>query len=332
MVSTGFGYNETPASLGQKLVALGPNVAFIGALVVPAYLPRVLPGVVYRDFMECRNTPAPMERIDAALAAGWPVIVEVDYSPKAELQSHWVVLYEKQNGDYLLQDPWPNPPDTAPVFLSSSRYAFAGGPAKIITSVVWLEGPRPPVNKPAGAVSVFVIVDGLALRSQPVIDPQNLIKRQPLLAELYSLEPVDLTLQKVGTLNQWLNVQDADGAQGFVAAWDLNTKREVPGPAPISLPPAGQPFKVYANIDQLALRSQPVVDPATLIKRMALGAELTVLDPPEQAAAKIGVVDAWLNVQDPAGDQGYAAAWYLSLSAPVGLGPVVAPPPVAAAG
>jgi hypothetical protein len=327
MVATGFGYKETPASLGQKLVALGPNVAFLGALVVPAYLPHVLPGMVFRDFLECRDTPAPMDRIDAALAAGWPVIVEVDYAPKVGLQSHWLVLYEKRNGDYLLQDPYPNPPEAGAVFLSNSRYAFAGPPAKIITSVVWLEGPRLPVNKPAGAASVFVIADGLALRAQPVIDPQNLVKRYPLLAELYSLETVDSTLQKIGSPNQWLNVQDADGAQGYVAAWNLNTKREVPGPAPVSLPPAGQPLKVYSNIDQLALRSQPLVDPATLIKRLAPGTELIVLDPPDQAAARIGVVNAWLSVKDPAGDQGYVAAWYTSANAPVGLGPVTDSPP-----
>ena len=79
----------------------------------------------------------------------------------------------------------------------------------------------------------------------------------------------------------------------------------------------------------VALRRQAVVDPATLIKRLALGAELTVLDPPEQAAAKIGVTDAWIQVQDTAGDQGFVAAWYLSLSAPVGLGPAVETPPAA---
>ncbi len=327
MVATGFGFDETPATLCTKLAALGPNVGFIEEKVVPAALPQVLPGMIFRDFLECRQTPAPMDRIDAALAAGWPVIVEVDYSPATGLQNHWLVLYGTQNGDYLLQDPWPNPPDAGPVLLSSSRYAFAGKPAQIITSVVWLEGPRPHIAKPAGAVSVYTIEDGLALRSQPAIDPQNLLKREALLAELFSLEPLDVTLQKVGEANQWLNVQDEDGVQGFAAAWYLSTKRAVPGPAPLPTPPPGGALTVYTTVDQLALRSQPTVDPANLVKRLAVGSPLNVLDAPGQAAAKIGVVNAWLNVQEPGGTAGYAAAWYVSLARPVGLGPLTTPPP-----
>ena len=184
MVATGFGFDETPPTLNQKMAALGQSVGFNGALVIPAGLPRALPGIVFRDFMFCRDTPAPLSRIDAALAAGWPVIVELDYSPSPGLQNHWVLLYDKRDGDYLLQDPWPFPPEPGPVSLSHSRYAFGGKPEKIFTAVVWLEGPLPPVNKPEGAVSVNTIEDGLALRSQPIIASDNLIKRLPLLAEL----------------------------------------------------------------------------------------------------------------------------------------------------
>jgi hypothetical protein len=120
MVSTGYGYNENPATLTEKLVALGPNVGFFGELVVPAVLPRIHPGIVYIDFLECHDSPAPMDRVDAALAEGNPVIVEVDGKPAPGLQSHWVLLYAKQGDDYLMHDPWPFPTENSAVSLLTS--------------------------------------------------------------------------------------------------------------------------------------------------------------------------------------------------------------------
>lgn len=322
MVVSGFGYNETPATLNQKLQALGTNVGFLGALLVPAVLPRLFPGFIYRDYMQVQRPPAPLERINAALAAGWPVIVEVDASPAAGLQNHWMLLYGQKNGDYLLQDPFPNPPETNPILFKTSRYVFGGKAAAAIKAVLWMEGPRPHVNRPEGAISLYTTTDGLALRSQPVIDPANLIERIELLGELYSLEPVDITLQKVGGVNQWLNVQTPTGVQGFCAAWYLSTRRELPGPEPAKPAQPGAAMKVYTCVELLALRSQPVVDPGTLIQRMAAGTALVVLDPPEIANPKIGVVDAWIRVADPNGSQGYVAAWYVSLQPLTALGPV----------
>ncbi len=332
MVVNGFGFDETPLTLNQKLVALGENGGFRGELVIPAALQRILPGMIFRDFMECRSQAAPMERIDAALAAGWPVIVELDYDPQPGLQNHWVVLTGRQAGDYLLQDPWPYPA-AASQRLSTSRYAFAGSVEKIITSVLWLEGPRQSAAKPNGAISVFTTVEDLALRSQPQILPDNLIKRVPLLSELYSLESVEVTLIKVGVLNQWLQVQDDHGVQGFAAAWYLNTRREVPGqPLPLPTIPVGQPLKVYTNVDQLALRSRPLVAPETLLKRLPQGCALVVLESAADAVRKVGTLDLWLHVSDPAGEQGYVAAWYTTLTPYVGLGPAIVPlaatPPV----
>ncbi len=40
MVADRYGYDETPLSLNDKLKALGPNVGFMGALVIPASLRR----------------------------------------------------------------------------------------------------------------------------------------------------------------------------------------------------------------------------------------------------------------------------------------------------
>ncbi len=326
MVASAFGFDETPASLNQKIKALGANVGFQGALVVPAVLPRILPGVIFRDFVRCQDQPAPVERIDAALAAGWPVIVELDYSPAAGLQNHWVLLYARKDGDYLIQDPYPYPVETGEVRFASSRFAFGGSLARAVTAVVWLEGPRPPVNRPEGAISVYATVDGLALRSQPVIDPLNLLARVGLGAELYSLESVDVTLHKAGSANLWLNVLSPDGVKGYAAAWYLSAHRDPPAPPPV-IPVTGAGLKIYTSVDQVALRNQPAVAPSTLLLRLAVGTELEVLDPPETAISRLGVLNAWIQVKDPTGITGYVAAWYVTATPLVGMGPAATPPP-----
>ena len=61
----------------------------------------------------------------------------------------------------------------------------------------------------------------------------------------------------------------------------------------------------------LALRSQPVISPDTLIKRLALGANLLVTEPAPGALAKIGANDQWIQVRDPDNTAGYVAAWYV---------------------
>jgi len=83
-----------------------------------------------------------------------------------------------------------------------------------------------------------------------------------------------------------------------------------PAPAP-GKPPAGT-FVVYAASDGLALRTQPFVSDATLIKRLPLNAEFRVLDPEAQARARLGIEGQWIKVRDIESREGYAAAWYLA--------------------
>jgi uncharacterized protein YgiM (DUF1202 family) len=45
---------------------------------------------------------------------------------------------------------------------------------------------------------------------------------------------------------------------------------------------------------------------------MPLGTELICLEPKADAKAKLGVQGKWIQVQEPKGDQGYVAAWYVS--------------------
>lgn len=321
MVATGFGFDVTPAVLNDLLVRLGPGAGFQGGLVIPASLPRALPGMIYRRYVSARASPAPVAEIRATLAASLPVIVEVDYAPTPGLQTHWLVLTGLSNGDFLAQDPFPYPPEPQEVPLTRSRYGFAGSLEAIITAALWLEGPRPVVGKPAGAISVFTSADQLALRSQPAIDSGNLIKRYPLQTELFSLELTEATLLKVGAVNQWLRVQDATGAQGYAAAWYLETHLAEPAP----LPQGSGQLRLYTAADALALRSFPVVGPDNLIKRLALGSELLVVEEKAGALAKVGMQNQWIKVRDATGQQGYAAGWYLNTQAPLPLGPGTPP-------
>ena len=69
-------------------------------------------------------------------------------------------------------------------------------------------------------------------------------------------------------------------------------------------------MKVRATAEAIALRKQPVVSNATLIKRLPLGTEFVVTEP--NGETKIGRNDQWLKVRDAAGTEGYVAAWFVA--------------------
>ena len=109
MLVSGHGYVETPKTLNAKLK---PRGGFVDAAIIWGAVTGIYPQIVYRNLVLCRDTAAPLTQIDAYLAKGQPVLVEVDSSPKAGLQTHWVVLYKKQGDDYLMLDPWPHPTES----------------------------------------------------------------------------------------------------------------------------------------------------------------------------------------------------------------------------
>lgn len=339
MVANGYGADETPASLNDKMLAAG---GFMGALVMPSVMPKVVSQVRFVKYIPCQDQPAPLAEIDAALAADKPVIVEVDYSPAQGLQNHWVVIYAKKGDDYLIRDPWPYPPETKEVLLTQ-RYGFAGSPAEVIQGAIWFDGtgtaPTPAMPRPTPKAindtgfAVYAAADDLALRQEPLISDANLIKRLPLNAKLFVLEPAQTAKSKIGVVNQWLKVQEAsEGYEGYVAAWYVAAaQQEAPLPETMSAktgPPSSEDrLIVYATSDGLALRTQPVISDATLIKRLPLNTEFVVLEPSAQARLKIGVNGQWLKVRDVEGAEGYVAAWYLSLARQEPpLGVAVTPP------
>jgi len=226
MMANGFGFQETPATLNDKLKAIGPNQGFFGALLAWYGVARALPGLRVSKLVECRQTPAPMGDIDAALSAGKPVIVELDMSPSPGFQNHWVLIYARQGNDYLIHDPWPFP--TEQRALLTERYGFAGPPAQIITYCAFYDCS---VSQPPTNLSIVVnhspdvlAVGGLALRDQPSVVGTRVLQRLPAGTVLTLLEPASSAIQKVGVFNQWLNVAAPNGQRGWVAAWYVHAR------------------------------------------------------------------------------------------------------------
>jgi hypothetical protein len=82
-------------------------------------------------------------------------------------------------------------------------------------------------------------------------------------------------------------------------------------PEPMKLAVPADKFVVYVVEDDLALRGDPS-SAGYLWKRLVAGAELISLEDKVTTKGKLGKQGQWLKVQDPKGDQGYVAAWYVS--------------------
>jgi hypothetical protein len=80
--------------------------------------------------------------------------------------------------------------------------------------------------------------------------------------------------------------------------------------AAVAKPATGGPLKVKATAEGIALRKQPIVSDATLIRRLPIGTEFTVTE--ANAEAKVGKNDQWLKVKDASGTEGYVAAWFVA--------------------
>jgi hypothetical protein len=223
LVANGFGFADTPASLNEKLKSLGPNIGFSGPLIVFSGLPAADDGISLQNIIFCTNLPAPMADIDAALDAGLPVVVELDQSPSPGLQNHWVVIYARENGDYLIHDPWPVPAESGVSLVG--RYGFAGSPVQIIDIAVFYAGSINPAPVQPPQPLTLVVIDtpeiaqagGLALRDAPISG--TVLKRLPAGTLLRVNELGDQALLKVGHSGEWFAVTVADGLNGFVAAW-----------------------------------------------------------------------------------------------------------------
>lgn len=344
MMLNGIGYNETPETVNEKMKKAG---GFQGAFFIPSVLPYIWPNCAYRDMQPCEHSPAPLAQIDAAIAAGKPVILQVDWNKQTGIQTHFVLVREKKGNDYVLYDPYKyggDGPDKE--VLLTTRYKYNGATlADEISAVLWFDcysaiPPEPPkmtkVPLPADRLVIYGMEDDLALRAEPSVGG-FLWKRMLLGTELTCVEPKATAKAKIGVNGQWINVQDPMGDQGYVAAWfvsDVKGKPAVPaqpaaasaaGPvstatATANLPPGAM---ALVPLEELAFRSQPAIDPSNLIRRVPVTETLICVEPAAQAIPKVGVTGKWLKVRDASNKEGYVAAWYVKYAS--GSQPAAAP-------
>ncbi len=351
MLVSSWGYNETPDTLNKKLTAIG---GFIDEAIVWSKVSTIHPQIQSTGLTICQNSAAPISQIDDSLAAGQPVIVEVDYSPDPGLQTHWVLVYAKQGNDYLIQDPWPNPPETNQVTLMS-RFSQGQPLQRAIKAVAWYVctagGTPTPSSTPGGSTTttplppaietdlVVVVVAsataGLRLHTQASADSPANFAEMPG-TQLSVIEDKNGALAKIGVNNQWIYVRDPNGNQGYVAAWFVeqttvaapapsSTPEPVPAstpstpPAPTTPPPSSTPQKFQVVVSPSSapggLRLRKVPSMGgALVAVEHPGAILTVIEPSNSATLKIGVAGQWIAVRDDNGLRGYVAAQYVVLS------------------
>jgi len=58
------------------------------------------------EYYNCYDIPCDLSKIDYLLDKKMPVIALVDFSPKAGIQTHFVLIKGKENNSYLINDPW----------------------------------------------------------------------------------------------------------------------------------------------------------------------------------------------------------------------------------
>lgn len=330
MMLNGIGYSETPEMVNEKMKRAG---GFQGALFIPSVLPYIWPNAAYRNMQPCSRSSAPIAEIDAAVTAGKPVILQVDWNKQVGIQTHFVLVKGKKGNDYILYDPYKYPGDGPDKeVLLTRRYKYNGATlVDEISAVLWFDSvgaaqPEPPAKTslplPAEQYTVYTMEDDLALRAEPSVTGY-LWKRMISGTKLVSLEPKAAAKAKLGVNGQWLNVQDPDGNQGYVAAWYVSetkgksaVSKQITAAVSVSTTVSASTTAealILVPVDELAFRSQPVIDPKNLIRRIAVTETLTCLEPAGQAASKVGVNGQWLKVRDSGNREGYVAAWYVKI-------------------
>jgi hypothetical protein len=334
MLLSGYGFQETPQSLNQKLKA---KQGFVDSGIRWDVVSQVHPEVKLQSNIRCETSDAPLGQIDAALNAGQPVVVRVDASPNPGLQWHYVLVYARQGEDYLMLDPWPYRPGTnKPDFLMQRYsqgqplrraiqhvlfYSVTGGGGPIVTpSSATTSTPTPtqPVPAPSTTGGVYArVMDsvtwGLNVRSSKDTSSQaNILIAVPAGTQLLLLDPGEAA--KIGQAGQWIHVREPGGKEGFVATQyveKVQAATPAPVPQPVSTSASDAPALTLSS--STAAPSSPVPSPAapspdsgklTLIVSDAVGtAGLRLRASPSAGGALIMVLAAGtrLAILDPAG-------------------------------
>lgn len=95
------GKNITPADLNAWLIANGGYHDF------NLFVWGIMNKLDTRLSFGYRYNYAALDKIDEQLAKGMPVVINVDLNPATSyLDEHWVLVIGKENGSYIINDPW----------------------------------------------------------------------------------------------------------------------------------------------------------------------------------------------------------------------------------
>ncbi len=169
--------------------------------------------------------------------------------------------------------------------------------------------PEPPAQPTMKVQVNSPEVGYLNIRNAPHIGG-GLVEKVQHQTMLGSLEDATITRSKIGQQGQWLWVRTPNDKVGYTAAWYLQTPTGT-----VQAPSAAEPPTVmFVIVDSaevpLKLRSGPGIEHAQ-IAAMPDGTMLKALEPEADVKRKLGQQGQWLRVQEPGGQSGYTAAWYL---------------------
>jgi hypothetical protein len=191
---------------------------------------------------------------------------------------------------------WPNcayrdmqPCETSPAPISQIDAAISAG-KPVIFQVDW--------NKQAGIQTHFVLAKEKKGNDYSIYDPYK-----------YGGDGPD----KEVLLTTRYKYNGANIESEISAVLWFNSYSTIPPEPPkiVKVPVPADKLIIYAAEDDLSLRAEPSIG-GYLWKRMLFGTELICLEDKAKARAKVGVLGQWIQVQDPKGDQGYVAAWFVS--------------------
>jgi len=158
-------------------------------------------------------------------------------------------------------------------------------------------------NAPATSLTVYPI-EWVNLRARPSTQ-ENVLAVVTNNDALTVLGDAALAQARLGQADQWLNVRAPNGLSGYVAAWLVHTQAAPPTPQPVLTS-----LKVIATAD-LNLRAQPSVN-SPRVGGLFANEKFGVLEPDlASARLKVGQPEQWIYGENPKGERGWAAAWFL---------------------
>lgn len=331
MLVSGHGYAETSKTLNEKLKAAN---GFVSSGIRWDVVNKVHSQISLKENINCENIDAPLSKIDAALAAGQPVVVRVDSSPAPGLQWHYVMVYARKGDDYLMLDPYPYQPGTAKEDLLMARYSRGNPLQRSIQQIIIYQcstsggtistggttstTPTTPesasttTSGPTARVKVE-LTWGLNIRSSTdTSSPANIVISVPAGTDLLLLDADGPS--KIGT-QQWVRVREPGGKEGLAAAWYLDLVSGSASTSTTTSTPAPASSNVQVRVSSavtsfLRIRSSTdTSSEANVVATVTAGTLLTLVNASDES--KVGVDGQWVRVRDPQGNEGMTAGWYL---------------------